>query len=778
MAYFPIFTDMKGKKALIVGGGKAALLKIQRLLPYGTAVDVTSRTFCPEIRQLAQTKEIRILPDAFQIFLNQAACKQQDTAAEELSENERTAADLLEPYFLAVSTTGDPALDRLLRKICTDRRILYNAVDQPGLCDFIFPVTIQKKSLSIGISTEGASPTAARYIKEQIEQVLPDWLPDVLDWLHTQRKLVLHHIDNPSCRAAVFRELFEACMQKRGPLSEKEKEELIEHILHCSETSHFSRSQADSMKSCPFLDCEQKNASHFQQGKVFLAGAGCGSADWLTVKSARLLQECDVLVYDDLISADIIDMFLGEERIYAGKRLGCHSADQQAISQILISRAREGKKVLRLKGGDPFVFGRGMEEVLALRKAGIAYEIIPGISSCTAIPLRMEIPVTHRKLSRGFLVISASRSASSAGSQKTGKPVRAAFSDPDWQKDLQIMAEFPGTIVVLMGFSRLCEIAQALIEKGKDPQTPVAVISSQDIFSSSMVTGTLQNIAAQVQTSSLVSPAVIVMGACVSLAGRDVDEPEQKEMYTAGFVGTRRLYDRFVQAADHRFGVQMLLEGKPQAAAQSEGWIQKLKTGERPFAMVFTSPNGVSFWQKQLRKARIDIRMLSGIQLICIGQATAEVLEQTGLFADWYASRSTVHDLAQEIRHRVPAKAVLWLFRSADADSDLEDCLHKTCQTIRWNLYSTSYQHPDASSEKYISSPVIAVGSAKAARAWIQKASHPETCTYVTLSEVTARQLRKLGMPRIVQADSIDAAALAEKTAEILRSLAENKKKD
>ena len=229
-------------------------------------------------------------------------------------------------------------------------------------------------------------------------------------------------------------------------------------------------------------------------------GAGCGAADLITLRGLRLLERCGVVVYDDLLAPELLDAAPeGAERIYVGKRRGRHSMAQEAINALLISKAREGKQVVRLKGGDPFVFGRGGEEALALQAAGIAWEYVPGVTSAVAVPGAAGIPVTHRGVSRSFHVVTAHTADS-----PEGPPSR-------WEE----LARLEGTLVFLMGLSQLGEIARRLMEAGLPPDTSAAVIGGKN--APRTIRGTLGDIAERAREAE--APAVIVVG---GTAGMDL----------------------------------------------------------------------------------------------------------------------------------------------------------------------------------------------------------------------------------------------------------------
>lgn len=237
-------------------------------------------------------------------------------------------------------------------------------------------------------------------------------------------------------------------------------------------------------------------------GTVYLVGAGCGPADLITVRGLRLLRNCGAVVYDDLIAPELLDEVpAAAERVYMGKREGRHSASQEEICAKLVELARAGKTVVRLKGGDPFVFGRGGEEALALLAAGVPFEVAPGVTSAVAIPALAGIPVTHRGMSRSFHVVTA----------------RTADTPDGLPEYFDRLAPLPGTLVFLMGLSRLERIAQRLTDAGKPADTPAAVVSGGSSPYPAAVRGTLADIAAKTRAAGVLPPAVIVVGEAAAL---------------------------------------------------------------------------------------------------------------------------------------------------------------------------------------------------------------------------------------------------------------------
>ncbi|MBQ3107746.1 MAG: uroporphyrinogen-III C-methyltransferase [Firmicutes bacterium] len=489
MAHFPFFVDISGKPGLILGGGKIALRKIEKLLPYGPSLTVCAPDFLPELQTLAA------LSASPAIFTKDSA-----SDAEAISTAEAAAApalqllsrpfgeDLLEstPAFV-IAATDDRALNRRIATLCKEKSIPVNAVDDKDACSFIFPALVKDGDLSIGISTGGASPSAAVWLKQQISALIPDGFASLLENLAALRPQVKDSIPDEAARASCLQDAFRAALSG----SAVSPSNAVTETVPC--------------------------------GKVYLVGAGCGEADLITVRGAKLLQSCDAVVYDDLIDSELLDLVPPyAEQLYMGKRRGHHSAPQSEINETLIHLARSGKIVVRLKGGDPFVFGRGGEELLALQAAGIPFETVPGISSAIAIPGAAGIPVTHRGLSRSLHIITAHTAASSApaagctaNAQTAGTP--SPVTAAELPEELPLLARLSGTLVFLMGLSKLEALTEELMAAGKSPSTPAAVLSGGNSPHPAAVRGTLSDIASKTRAAGVQAPAVILVGEVAAL---------------------------------------------------------------------------------------------------------------------------------------------------------------------------------------------------------------------------------------------------------------------
>lgn len=382
------------------------------------------------------------------------------------------------------------------------------------------------------------------------------------------------------------------------------------------------------------------------KGRVCLVGAGCGSADLLTLRGKDRLAHCGCVVYDDLIDPAILNFAPVEaERIYVGKRNGRHSTPQTEINAKLIELARAGKVVVRLKGGDPFVFGRGGEEALALLQAGIPFEVVPGISSAVAIPAGAGIPVTHRGLSRSFHVI-------------TG---HTADTPDGLPADLPHLAKSGGTLVFLMGLSHLPQIARKLVEYGRSPNTPAAVISGGNSPNPAAVRGTLADIAQK--AAQVLPPAVIVVGQVAAL-DLSPTAPAPLGGVRVGLTGTPAVTDKLTSRLQELgASVQIISPLSVREAAPSP--ILSALRGDRPKWVVLTSPNGVDVFFRHLRALAIDLRSLSACRFAVIGPATQKALAHHGILADLCPSEHTSAGLAAVLVANARPGEDIFLLRSA-----------------------------------------------------------------------------------------------------------------
>ncbi|MCI8375401.1 MAG: hydroxymethylbilane synthase [Lachnospiraceae bacterium] len=423
----------------------------------------------------------------------------------------------------------------------------------------------------------------------------------------------------------------------------------------------------------------QEMARRVKQGKVFLLGAGPGDVELLTDKCLRCLRTADVIVYDNLILGSLLNEARADaELIYAGKRASNHHLKQEETNQILIKKAFEGKTVARLKGGDPFIFGRGGEEAKELKDAGIEFEIVPGVSSSYAAPAYAGIPVTHRDYASSFHVITGHESNTKEG----------------LALNYRLLAREEGTLVFLMGLGNLPHITKELIAGGKSPDTPAAVIQEGTTARQKAAVGSLATIEEETRKAEIKTPAIIVVGEVVSLReqlswfgrGRlfgarvlltgtkdmcrkqqEVLKEEGAEAVSFSLIRTKRLRSQALTEAVNR------LSGPQEAVCTKD-------TGcgaPRYTWLVFTSSNGVAYFFDELREAQKDIRSLAGIRFAVIGSGTREALEAKGIYADFIPSRYSSKDLAKEwIPSLTPQDRIL-LLRAEEASPELTKALEE-----------------------------------------------------------------------------------------------------
>lgn len=392
-------------------------------------------------------------------------------------------------------------------------------------------------------------------------------------------------------------------------------------------------------------------------GKVYLLGAGPGDPELITVKGCKLLKSCDAVIYDRLATEDLLDYVKEDcEKIYVGKEAGKHYKKQEEINDILVDCGMRHKLVVRLKGGDPFVFGRGGEEIDALNRYGIPYEVIPGITSAVAVPECAGIPVTHRGISRSFHVITGHTK------EHSGNPVC----------DYKVLADTEGTLVFLMGLSKVGVIAGELMAAGKPGTTPVAVISNGTTKYQKVVRATLENIAEKVKENEMSSPAIIVIG---ETAGYEyLYQPANTRKI--GITATDSLWEKLETGFT---GIGMLpVSLCSMQVVPTEGMQQleeELSRLEDYQWILFTSQNAVRLFFERMKRRKTDIRRLGGIRFAVLGSGTAEKLLEYGIKADFIPSKYRVSVLAEEFAKVVKSGERVLIPRALQGSPKLDDIL-------------------------------------------------------------------------------------------------------
>lgn len=483
-------------------------------------------------------------------------------------------------------------------------------------------------------------------------------------------------------------------------------------------------------------------------GKVYLVGAGCGKADLITVRGLEKLRTCDVLIYDDLIDTQLLSACpASAERIYMGKRSGSHSAPQEEINAKIIEKAGDGKTVCRLKGGDPFVFGRGGEEILALQKAGIPYEEIPGISSAIAIPAAAGIPVTHRKLSRSFHVITA----------------HTADSEDGLPEQLDKLAQLDGTLIFLMGLARLEKISRRLIDAGMNADTPAAVLSGGNAPRCVSVRGTLGDIAEKARAREIKPPAVIVVG---SVAALDLSPtiPKPLEGVTVGLTGTSSISGKLKPALEELGAKAICVQHSSVCDLQIDLDLNTVFDGGAKW-IVFTSENGVTRFFALLREQSVDLRRLSACKFAVIGSATGRALAQRGFFADLCPGRYTGEALAEELLRTVRPEEPVYIFRSAQGSPLLAEKLREKLQVRDIHTYTTvSDLRVDPLTEQLTPEPdYICFSSAGGVEAYFsENGAVPAGAECVCIGSMTADALRRRYEGPIILSEEISAEGMVK----------------
>lgn len=483
-----------------------------------------------------------------------------------------------------------------------------------------------------------------------------------------------------------------------------------------------------------------------KQGCVYLVGAGCGAADLITLRGLRLLRSCDVVVYDDLIDPALLEEIpANAERLYMGKRRGAHSAPQSEICGVLIAKAQAGKTVVRLKGGDPFVFGRGGEEMLALRQAGIPCEEVPGISSAIAIPAEAGIPVTHRGASQSVHIITA----------------HTAHTPDGLPEHLEALARLEGTLVFLMGLGQLPLLTQRLLAAGKAPDTPAAVVSGGNAPRPMVVRGTLADIGAL--AGEVQPPAVVVVGPTAALRLTSTVERPLTGV-TVGLTGTAAVTDKLRQMLQP-LGARVFPAERSQVERLPVSLDLTVLCGGDPDWLVFTSANGVRLFFEALAEQRIDLRRLHACSFAAIGSATAGALAEHGILADLCPQTFTTAALAQALLDTVPEGARVWMFRSAHGSPALARALAAKYETRDIPLYrlSADPQVTAQARQRLPAMDLLVFSSASGVELYF--AAHkavPEGTTCVCIGEVTAAALKKRYPKPFLTASDISAQGIVD----------------
>jgi uroporphyrin-III C-methyltransferase/precorrin-2 dehydrogenase/sirohydrochlorin ferrochelatase len=450
MDFLPLFHNLRGRTCLVIGGGEIALRKLRPLLEAGAKVKLVAPTINPGIRALEVEGAISI------------------------HEREFIAADV-DDVALIIAATDHESVNQQVSALAQQRHIPVNVVDSPELCSVIFPSIIDRSPVQIAISTGGSAPVLARLLRGKIEALIPAGFGRLATLANRFRPRVKQAISSENQRRKFWEQVFE------GRVAE----------------AVFS---GDELAAEGLLEAALANHKPVSQGEVYLVGGGPGDPDLLTFRALRLMQQADIVLYDRLVSKEVLNLVRRDaERIYVGKTAGDHPVTQENINSKLVEYARQGHRVLRLKGGDPFIFGRGGEEIEHLAEHGIAFQVVPGITAASGCASYAGIPLTHRDYAQSVRFITGHRK----GDQLS----------LDWQ---QLAA--PGqTLVFYMGLNSLPTISEQLVVQGMSPETPAALIEKGTTTHQRVVVGTLASLPRKVAEQGVRAPTLIIVGGVVLL---------------------------------------------------------------------------------------------------------------------------------------------------------------------------------------------------------------------------------------------------------------------
>ena len=453
MGDLPIFVDMRGRPAVVVGGGVVAARRAELLLRSGARVTAFARELSDEFFELRARPNFRheARDPASKDFAGSALC------------------------FIA---TDDERLSDAARSTAKNAGALVNVADRPKVSDFIMPSIVDRSPLMIAVSTGGASPILARMLKARLETLIPAAYGRLADLMSGFRRRVAEAILDPTLR----RRFWEAALE--GPIAET------------ALAGDEGAAGAHLMREIERWGAERAAP----QGEVYLVGAGPGDPDLVTFRALRLMQKADVVLYDRLTDERVMNFVRREaERIYVGKRPDNHELPQDEISALLVKLAREGKRVLRLKGGDPFVFGRGGEEIETLAEHGVPFQVCPGVTAAIGASAYAGIPLTHRDHAQACVFVT--------GHGRDGK------IDLDWTALLQPRQ----TVAVYMGLRNLEALTAEFIARGASAELPAAIVDNATRPDQRVVVGTLATLAAKARAAELRGPSIVIIGTVVAL---------------------------------------------------------------------------------------------------------------------------------------------------------------------------------------------------------------------------------------------------------------------
>lgn len=452
MDYLPIFIQLQDKPTVVVGGGRVAARKVDLLRKAGARVCIVAPQLNDELQDLNARGEIEHVPAPFE-------------------------PHHLDGAVLAIAATQLREVNATVSHAARVRRLPVNVVDDPQLSTFIFPAIVDRSPVIVAVGSGGQSPVLARRVREQLEALLPARLGALARFVGDRRKEVQQALP-PQQRRPFWERIIGGIVGSRV---------LAGQVAEVNET----------------FEKELKNSA--PSGEVYLIGAGPGDPDLLTLRALQLLQQADVVLYDRLVSDAVLERARRDaERVYVGKETGDHHLTQERIHELLVHYARKGLRVARLKGGDPFIFGRGGEEIEVLKAHGIPFIVVPGVTAALGAAAAAHIPLTHRHLAQSVTFT-------------------AGHALDDATLDWRSLAHPHHTVVFYMGVAQLPRIVERLLASGAPADHPVAIVEHASLAEQRIIRGTLQTILESAHKASLSPPALMIVGKVAALARTDLD---------------------------------------------------------------------------------------------------------------------------------------------------------------------------------------------------------------------------------------------------------------
>ena len=449
MKRFPLFVNLDKLPVLVVGGGEIAERKINLIIKANANVEVLARKFSPNVEHLINNKKLKKIEKSLDI------------------------SSLGSNYSLIIAATDNKQVNKKLFNFAKKNNILINVVDQPELCTCTFGSIVERGDLVIAISTGGSAPVFARNLREKFEILLPQSTKQLIDFSASIREKVIRSFSQFNKRR-IFWELFFDTFATKKNITKSNLRKLSNQLI--------------------------KSLRNKNSGEVFLVGAGPGDPELLTLRALHLIQKADVCIYDNLVSKDILELVRRDAHmIYAGKLRNNHTIEQKEINKLLVNYAQKGLRVLRLKGGDPFMFGRGGEEISELMAKNIKFQVVPGITAATGVSSYAGIPLTHRDYSQSCIFIT--------GHEKNGT------LNINWDN----LTHENQTIVIYMGLNSLPIITQNLIDFGMRKNMPIALVQEGTTDNQKVVVSTISRVNSKILKTDIQSPVIIIIGEVVKL---------------------------------------------------------------------------------------------------------------------------------------------------------------------------------------------------------------------------------------------------------------------